>query len=124
MVPFGCSHPDRLRDPLAPVLHLLAAAALLSARGRRRGASSGAEGARSEPHLRQLRTRPRRSIPAARLPGCPAAFSFRARATRTQKHPNAINFPASVHPGREDEIIRPDQGERYSHTMVIKFSAE
>jgi aldose 1-epimerase len=47
-----------------------------------------------------------------------------ALALETQKHPNAINFPASVHPGREDEIIRPDQGETYSHKMVIKFSAE
>src|SRR6185369_10755788 len=35
-----------------------------------------------------------------------------------------INFPASVTPGREDEIIRPAQGETYSHQMVIKFSAE
>ena len=47
-----------------------------------------------------------------------------ALALETQKYPNAINFPASVHPGREDEIIRPDQGETYSHKMVIKFSAE
>lgn len=47
-----------------------------------------------------------------------------ALALETQKHPNAINFPASVKPGREDEIIRPDQGECYSHQMVIKFSAE
>ena len=47
-----------------------------------------------------------------------------ALALETQKHPNAINFPSSVIPGREDEIIRPDQGESYSHTMVIKFSAE
>jgi len=47
-----------------------------------------------------------------------------ALALETQKHPNAINFPASVKPGREDEIIRPDQGEKYSHQMVIKFSAE
>ena len=47
-----------------------------------------------------------------------------ALALETQKHPNAINFPSSVHPGREDEIIRPDQGESYRHKMVIKFSAE
>jgi aldose 1-epimerase len=47
-----------------------------------------------------------------------------ALALETQKHPNAINFPASVNPGREDEIIRPAQGERYEHQMVIKFSAE
>jgi len=47
-----------------------------------------------------------------------------ALALETQKHPNAINFPASVTPGREDEIIRPAQGETYSHQMVIKFSAE
>jgi aldose 1-epimerase len=47
-----------------------------------------------------------------------------ALALETQKHPNAINFPSSVHAGREDEIIRPEQGEKYSHTMVIKFSAE
>jgi aldose 1-epimerase len=47
-----------------------------------------------------------------------------ALALETQKHPNAINFPASVTPGREDEIIRPAQGETYSHEMVIKFSAE
>ena len=47
-----------------------------------------------------------------------------ALALETQKHPNAINFPASVIPGREDEIIRPDQGESYHHQMVIKFSAE
>jgi aldose 1-epimerase len=47
-----------------------------------------------------------------------------ALALETQKHPNAINFPSSVHPGREDEIIRPDQGETYRHKMVITFSAE
>jgi aldose 1-epimerase len=47
-----------------------------------------------------------------------------ALALETQKHPNVINFPASVKPGREDEIIRPDQGECYHHQMVIKFSAE
>jgi len=47
-----------------------------------------------------------------------------ALALETQKHPNAINFPASVNPGREDEIIRPAKGESYSHQMVITFSAE
>jgi aldose 1-epimerase len=47
-----------------------------------------------------------------------------ALALETQKHPNAINFPPSVVPGREDEIIRPEQHERYRHKMVIKFSAE
>ena len=47
-----------------------------------------------------------------------------ALALETQKHPNAINFPASVVPGREDEIIRPAQGESYRHEMVIKFSAK
>ena len=47
-----------------------------------------------------------------------------ALALETQKHPNAINFPSSVHPGREDGIIRPDQGETYRHKMVITFSAE
>lgn len=47
-----------------------------------------------------------------------------ALALETQKHPNAINFPPSVRPGREDEIIRPRQGETYHHHMVIKFSAE
>ena len=47
-----------------------------------------------------------------------------ALALETQKHPNAINFPSSVKPGREDEIIRPDRGETYSHEMVIKFCAE
>jgi len=29
-----------------------------------------------------------------------------------------------VVPGREDEIIRPAQGESYRHEMVIKFSAK
>jgi aldose 1-epimerase len=43
-------------------------------------------------------------------------------ALETQKHPNAINFPASVTPGADDEIIRP--GETYSHTMIHKFTAE
>jgi aldose 1-epimerase len=47
-----------------------------------------------------------------------------ALALETQKHPNAINFPSSVHPGREDEIVRPEKGESYRHRMVIKFSAE
>jgi galactose mutarotase-like enzyme len=47
-----------------------------------------------------------------------------ALALETQKHPNAINFPSSVIPGREDEIIRPENGETYSHQMVIRFSAE
>jgi aldose 1-epimerase len=47
-----------------------------------------------------------------------------ALALETQKHPNAINFPPTVVPGREDEIIRPAQGESYHHEMVIKFSAE
>ena len=47
-----------------------------------------------------------------------------ALALETQKHPNAINFPPSVRPGREDEIIRPARGESYRHKMVIKFSAE
>jgi aldose 1-epimerase len=47
-----------------------------------------------------------------------------AFALETQKHPNAINFPPSVRPGREDEIVRPAQGETYSHQMVIRFSAE
>jgi aldose 1-epimerase len=47
-----------------------------------------------------------------------------ALALETQKHPNAINFPPNVRPGREDEIIRPGEGETYSHQMIIKFSAE
>jgi len=47
-----------------------------------------------------------------------------AFALETQKHPNAINFPRSVRPGREDEIIRPERGETYSHRMVIEFRAE
>jgi aldose 1-epimerase len=47
-----------------------------------------------------------------------------ALALETQKYPNAINFPPSVQPGREDEIVRPAQGETYSHTMTLKFSAE
>jgi aldose 1-epimerase len=47
-----------------------------------------------------------------------------ALALETQKHPNAINFPASVKPGREDEIIRPADGETYCHHMVIQFTAE
>jgi aldose 1-epimerase len=45
-----------------------------------------------------------------------------ALALETQKHPNAINFPSSVRPGRDDEIITPQ--ESYSHTMVIAFTAE
>ena len=45
-----------------------------------------------------------------------------ALALETQKHPNAINFPASVTPGAEDEIIR--SGETYWHTMIHKFTAE
>jgi aldose 1-epimerase len=47
-----------------------------------------------------------------------------ALALETQKHPNAINFPPSVKPGREDEIVRPEKGETYSHRMIIRFSAE
>ena len=47
-----------------------------------------------------------------------------ALALETQKHPNAINFPPSVRPGREDEINRPGRGESYHHRMVIKFAAE
>lgn len=45
-----------------------------------------------------------------------------ALALETQKHPNAINFPATQVPGREDEIVRPP--ETYSHTMIHKFLAE
>jgi aldose 1-epimerase len=45
-----------------------------------------------------------------------------ALALETQKHPNAINFPATVTPGAEDEII--DAGESYSHTMIHKFTTE
>jgi hypothetical protein len=47
-----------------------------------------------------------------------------ALALETQKYPNAINYPPSVKPGREDELVRPNRGETYSHTMVMKFSAE
>jgi hypothetical protein len=32
--------------------------------------------------------------------------------------------PPSVKPGREDEIVWPNRGETYSHTMVMKFTAE
>jgi hypothetical protein len=47
-----------------------------------------------------------------------------ALALETQKHPNAVNYPRSLRPGREDETIRPERDESYSHTMVIKFEAE
>jgi len=47
-----------------------------------------------------------------------------AFALETQKHPNAINFPPPVRPGREDEIIRPARGETYHHRMVIRFGAQ
>jgi aldose 1-epimerase len=45
-----------------------------------------------------------------------------ALALETQKHPNAINFPASVSPGAADELVSP--GQTYSHTMVHKFTTE
>jgi aldose 1-epimerase len=45
-----------------------------------------------------------------------------ALALETQKHPNAINFPATVTPGAEDELVAP--GKTYSHTMIHKFTAE
>jgi len=45
-----------------------------------------------------------------------------ALALETQKHPNAINFPATVTPGAEDELVSP--GKTYSHTMIHKFTAE
>ena len=47
-----------------------------------------------------------------------------AFALETQKDPNAINYPPSVRPGREDELIRPERGETYGHKMVIHFTAE
>lgn len=46
-----------------------------------------------------------------------------AFALETQKHPNAINFPAGMEPGAEDEIIRPGM-ETYTHTMVHRFTTE
>jgi len=45
-----------------------------------------------------------------------------ALALETQKHPNAINFPATVTPGAADEIVRPPA--MYSHTMIHTFTAE
>jgi aldose 1-epimerase len=45
-----------------------------------------------------------------------------ALALETQKHPNAINFPASVSPGAADELVSP--GQTYSHTMIHKFTTE
>jgi hypothetical protein len=46
-----------------------------------------------------------------------------ALALETQKHPNAINFPSTVTPGAEDEIVR-GPSETYTHTMIHKFTTD
>lgn len=54
-----------------------------------------------------------------------AYVQHEALALETQKHPNAINYPDDFDgAGAEDEIIRPEDDETYSHTMVHTFTIE